>query len=85
MNMVLKVLPLTFGRNRVKVLPTQLIDSSQKYLIKHVICITNPQTKYKINTNLKQIIENTMKQNAQKKEKKEKKEKKRKLQDWITV
>ena len=35
--------------------------------------------KYKINTNLKQIIENTMKQNAQKKEKKEKKEKKRKL------
>ena len=47
--------------------------------MKHVICITNPQKKYKINTNLKQIIENTMKQNAQKKEKKEKKEKKRKL------
>ena len=43
--------------------------------MKHVICITNPQTKYNINTNLKQIIENTMKQNAQKREKKEKKRK----------
>ena len=29
--------------------------------------------KYKINTNLKQIIENTMKQNAQKKKKKKRK------------
>ena len=44
-----------------------LINSLLKHFIKHIICITNPQMKIKIEikTNPKHIIENTMKQDAQ--------------------
>ena len=40
--------PLDITEQIVKVLLTQLIDSSQKHFIKHIICITNPQKKIEI-------------------------------------